>query len=254
MRHPGWRSDAAPVPTRSTPPCSSSARRRSALELVVVTSDRGLCGAFNANVHQAGRWRSRLERSESRSSRPGLDRTGRPQGGRTTSADGAANVRSADRCRPRDGASTFDAAEIAEARLHAERFTSGEVDEVYLVYNEFVSAMTQTPHRRTAPAPGASSGRRRRRPRERLPLDRAGRREAAGGAHPQGPRGGHLPRLLENQAGEHAARMTAMESATREHRGADREPHPPIQPRAPGRDHQGAGRDRERRRSARMII
>ena len=53
--------------------------------------------------------------------------------------------------------------------------------------------------------------------------------------------------LLENQAGEHAARMTAMESATRNTEELIESAHASIQPRAAGRDHQRIGGNRDRR-------
>ena len=96
----------------------------------------------------------------------------------------------------------------------ASRFQAGEVDEVVLVYGEFVSVMTQIP-----------------RDVRLLPFSaRAGDGDAAAGATyeiepdaekllsvlvPKAVETEVYRALLENQAGEHAARMAAMESATR---------------------------------------
>ena len=54
--------------------------------------------------------------------------------------------------------------------------------------------------------------------------------------------------LLESIASELGARMTAMDNATKNAQGDDRQPHAAVQPRAPGGDHQGADGDRRRRR------
>ena len=109
------------------------------------------------------------------------------------------------------------AAQAVEIAHHVSgRFESGEADEVWLVHSEFVSTMTQTP-----------------RVVDLLPM-------AAGDAGERGDDEAKTPytiepdaeqllqvlapkalqteifrALLDSQAGEHAARMTAMESATR---------------------------------------
>lgn len=181
------------------------------LEVVVVTSDRGLCGAFNANAlkradaYLAERERDFREVSVSCVGRKALDhfrRHRRGQLGRSWTDLGTVRYELA--------------AEIA--RHLAERFGSGEVDEVALVYNEFVSALTQRP---TAfPVlplrPEADPG-----PREAEELET---RPFEIEPDPQSLLDVLVPNaleftvyraLLENQAGEQAARMTAMESATR---------------------------------------
>jgi len=102
------------------------------------------------------------------------------------------------------------ATEIAAAV--SERFTEGEIDEAILIYNEFVSAMTQSP-----------------RSDRLLPFAAAAEDDGDVQAFTIEPNATSLLRvlvpkaveveiykaLLENQTGEHAARMSAMESATR---------------------------------------
>ena len=107
-----------------------------------------------------------------------------------------------------------------DRRAHLEALhLAGESRRGVLVYNEFVSAMTQTP--RVDPLlPFGPRSPRSPRQRRRYPgavRDRAGRgRSAPERARAQGARVLEIYRaLLENQAGEHAARMAAMESATR---------------------------------------
>jgi F-type H+-transporting ATPase subunit gamma len=176
----------------------------SQVEIVAVTSDRGLCGAFNANVikHVEGILRERA------GARITLTTAGRK-------ASEYFRKRFPDQMGPhypQEGWVTYgQAAEIA-GRL-AERFSSGEVDEVVLVYSEFVSAMTQSP-----------------RDQRLLPFSTEGEAESGDSLpyeiepDPQKLLAVLVPKavevavyraLLENQSGEHAARMAAMESATR---------------------------------------
>ena len=60
--------------------------------------------------------------------------------------------------------------------------------------------------------------------------------------------------LLESAAGEHGARMTAMDNATRNAGDMIKRLTPELQPRAPGEHHQGTDRDHLRRRSALIRI
>ncbi len=176
----------------------------SRLEIVVVTSDRGLCGAFNANV---------LKHTEAliQERRDDVDEIVVTAVGRK--ANEHARRRGYKLRTTHAGLGTIaygDAVEIATAL--ATRYAEGEVDEVVLVYAEFISTLTQTP--RTA----------------RLLPFTAGSGETAGGSpYEIEPSANELlavlvPKavevevyraLLENQSGEHAARMSAMESATR---------------------------------------
>ncbi len=173
------------------------------LDVVLVTSDRGLCGAYNANLIKHAE-RFIVER------RPGLESVSIVAVGR----------KRADyfRRRPTYGEiqrrwtglkapTPESAAEIAGFLM--ERYENGEADEVVLIYSEFQSALTQKPgdERLLPVAPGEAG----------LQL-----------VHEIEPSPERLlallvPRavefavfraLLENQAGEHGARMTAMDSAT----------------------------------------
>jgi len=195
------------------------------VQLVVITSDRGLCGAFNANIlkhaeaatrEQRGRGREVVYGAAGRKALEWLRRRGREIPDHWT---GIGSVGMA-HATPIVGALTG-------------RFLEERVDEVHLLYNEFVSPVSQRPRSvRLLPyatADGSAGG-------------AAGRGEAPGegAAGPgatdeeQGPftiepspeelLARLVPRavevevyraLLENQAGEHAARMAAMESATR---------------------------------------
>ena len=176
--------------------------------LIVMSGDRGLCGAFNTNVSKAA-FLTYKEKKEAGAEvqiatigKKGRDYLTRRRAGIT-----------------RDFVRLYDGLDMSKASMVAEwvvaKFEKGEVDSVYLVYNEFKSAITQ----KTVVEP-------------LLPL-----------AEPQAPKEGTLApteygfepneravlerlvpmyveisiyrALLESQASEHGARMTAMDAATR---------------------------------------
>ena len=174
---------------------------------VVVTADKGLCGAFNSNVV-----RRTLE----------LLRRG-PEGSAAVLTVGR-KARDFFRRRPwplrGDRVGFLDRLTFGEVRELAgelmQAYLADEIDEVWLVFNEFRSVAVQ---RVTA---------------ERLlPIEPAGGTEAPGEGPPTDYLyepdaatilGALLPRhvevqvyraLLESAAGEHGARMTAMEAASK---------------------------------------
>ncbi|MDL1950467.1 F0F1 ATP synthase subunit gamma, partial [Acidobacteria bacterium ACD] len=105
--------------------------------LVVVTGDKGLCGAFNTNVlRAAGQFLD--ERSGSQKTAPRLVVLGR-KGHDYFKRRPYQVLDSRPGLFQRFGYDT--AAEIA--RSLAGRFTSGEVDAVYVVFNEFRSVISQ---------------------------------------------------------------------------------------------------------------
>ena len=175
------------------------------VEFVVTTSDRGLCGGFNSNIIKfaekqiAERQADGCEISIATAGRRGHDFFRRRR-----SAQLEGNY-------PQQGWVTYaQASEIAKAV--SARFVSGEIDEAFLVYNEFVSAMTQTPKSiRLLPlaADDEAGG-------ETLPYEIEPDPETLLAVLvPKAVEVEIYRALLENQTGEHAARMAAMESATR---------------------------------------
>jgi F-type H+-transporting ATPase subunit gamma len=104
--------------------------------VLVITSDRGLCGAFNANINKAAEafWRARVA-----------------EGGNVKVATIGRRGRDYFRRRNAPIAEAFEgvwddlgmpqARRVARAVLAP--FLRGEVDAIYVVYNEFKSAMTQ---------------------------------------------------------------------------------------------------------------
>lgn len=179
------------------------------LELLVVTSDRGLCGAFNNSILKTAQRVLAEQRQE-------YDRVFVTPVGRKADEFFRRRVPE-DMPRRWVGLSRVDHALAADVAEHlSKRYVNLEIDGAVAVYGEFVSAMTQQP--RVAPL---------------LPLSADRDIEEAGSADalpfqiepdartlldilvPQALEFSVFRILLENQAGEHAARMTAMESATR---------------------------------------
>jgi F-type H+-transporting ATPase subunit gamma len=177
-----------------------------AVEVFAVTSDRGLCGAFNANVIKQALL---------------VVRTRQQAGTQVSISTAGKKVREAfarrmpDALRehfPHDGWVTFGQAAAIAAYL-SRRYAAREVDEVVLVYSEFVSAMTQVPRAVTllpfCPSEDESTGAARPYAIEPDPA------KLLAVLVPKAVEVEIFRALLENQSGEHAARMAAMESATR---------------------------------------
>jgi F-type H+-transporting ATPase subunit gamma len=175
-----------------------------AVEVLVVTSDRGLCGAFNANVikqaQAAVAQRRGVALTVSTAGRKGNEFFRRR--GATLGAD-----------YPQQGWVSYGQAVQIAQRL-AQRYIAGEIDEVVLVYSEFVSALRQIPREvQLLPfEPAAETAT----DAEALPFEiEPSPQKLLEVLVPKAIETEIFRALLENQAGEHAARMAAMESATR---------------------------------------
>jgi F-type H+-transporting ATPase subunit gamma len=177
--------------------------------LFVITADRGLCGSFNANVIKS----SSAFIVETPGRQVALGLVGRR--GRDYFARRGFDVRY-EQINLFAKLSFADAQAIAKGAIEA--FVGGEADGVYLVYNEFKSVLQQrVAVERLLPIPRG--------------LAEEGRDAAAGPTvdylyEPEPKRlfKDLLPNhvevqvyraLLESAAAEHAARMTAMDAATR---------------------------------------
>ena len=183
-------------------------REVKAVELVVITSDRGLCGSFNANI--ISKTQKLIEQYEAEGKKvsvitvgnkalQGLKRSGKV---RKSFNDIMGTF------------AMFNAREIAQEVTY--NFLEGGVDQVELIYAEFKSMASQVPVQQ-----GLLPIR---------PVDSQGEEEAAADAveyiyepDPAEIMEGLLPLylnvqvfhgMLEVGAGEHAARMTAMDNAT----------------------------------------
>ena len=186
---------------------------RKVLELIVVTSDRGLAGAFNSAVIK--RAEAVLDARAGEFEKVGLTLLGKK-------ANDYYRRHRADQITfdsPIAGDVSYDqAADVA--REVARRYVAGELDEVILVFSEFVSTMNQTPiatqllpFQPAESAPGSDDGGA---DEEALSYEIEPDPEALLAALvPKAIEIEVFRALLENQAGEHAARMTAMEAATK---------------------------------------
>jgi F-type H+-transporting ATPase subunit gamma len=176
--------------------------------LFVVTADRGLCGSFNTNVIKS----SASFITENADRQVALGLVGRR--GRDYFARRGFEVRY-EQINLFASLRFDDAREIARAAIEA--FTGAEVDSVYLVYNEFKSVLQQrVVVERLLPIP-------------RLEIESAEQAEAVRIEYLYEPAPEELFKhlipshvevqvfraLLESAAAEHAARMTAMDAATR---------------------------------------
>lgn len=177
------------------------------LEVIVVTSDRGLCGAFNsALLKHADRLLGRRDANVGGVRLVTAGRKARDFFKRRRPTQMADDY-------PQDGWVTYgDAVDIASGV--ASRYIEGEIDEAVLLYSEFVSPMTQRP-RDVRILPFAVE------PEEGEEVDTLPYEIEPDPARllatliPKALETEIFRALLENQAGEHAARMAAMESATR---------------------------------------
>ncbi|MCG8592453.1 MAG: ATP synthase F1 subunit gamma [Proteobacteria bacterium] len=174
-------------------------------EVVIITSDRGLAGAFNSNsLKHARRVVTDLEAD-------GLQVEVSTIGRKAAEFATRRGFKSVDAREAGNNVGYGQAADVARRLM--QRYEAGEVDRVVLVYSEFVSTLTQTP--RDVPllpvAPAEKSDEDAALPYEIEPSAEA----LLATLVPKAVEVEVFRALLENQAGEHAARMAAMESATR---------------------------------------
>ena len=176
--------------------------------LIVLSGDRGLAGAFNANASKAAlaAWRAKSDAGAevliATAGKKGRDFLARRKATIT-----------------RDFPKMYDGLDLAKARKLAEwviaKFEKAEVDSVYIVYNEFKSAITQQivtepllplpeppPRKEGVVEPTEYTFE----PNPRAVLERL---------MPMYVETSIYRALLESQASELGARMTAMDAATR---------------------------------------
>jgi F-type H+-transporting ATPase subunit gamma len=182
--------------------------------IVVMTSDRGLCGGFNSSIVRRARQLARLLRDEGKTvkflcvGRKGRDQLRRDWG--DAIVDAFMDI-------GRPSLEFTDADKVAE-RI-TELFEAGEFDVCTMIYNRFQSAISQiVTDQQLIPFAVPEAG--------EEGADEGG---AAGAVYEYEPEEAEildalLPRnlavqifrgLLESNASEHGARMTAMDNATR---------------------------------------
>ena len=205
------RSLAAGVADRQGAPALLAGTGRDAVHLVVVmTSDRGLCGGFNSTIVRGARRLIRELQSGGKQVKVlCVGRKGRDQLRRDFGSLILGTIEEI--AKPR---LTFDAADRVARRIAA-MFEAGEFDVCTIIYNRFKSAMTQIVTTLQLIPFAAESG--------------AQEMGGTGASYEYEPDEAViltelLPRnlsvqiykaLLENGASEQGARMTAMDSATR---------------------------------------
>ncbi len=173
------------------------------LDVVLLTSNRGLCGAFTANMVKEANALIALREADTESislipiGRKGAERFAKR--GLPMPCEWVG----------RSGVTPELGTEIADALM--QRFLHGEADETILVYGEFQSALRQLPRRQlllpVSPDESeqdVSSG---------YEIE-PGTEELLGQLLPRAVEFTVFRSLLENDASEHGARMTAMDSAT----------------------------------------
>jgi F-type H+-transporting ATPase subunit gamma len=176
------------------------------VDFVVVTSDRGLCGAFNANVIKSAG-------SEIAGREPGLARVALIAVGRK-GAEHFRRKRAAQVVQAFTGITRVDYEHAVEiAAFVSGRFLAGECDEVVLVHSVFVSTLTQRPRCARllplAPEPDPKAS-------DKPPYHvEPSAEKLLQVLAPKALQVEIYRALLDNQAGMYAAQMTAMESATR---------------------------------------
>jgi len=174
---------------------------------VVLSGERGLAGGFNANVNKAAERAWQAKKNED----VAVQFVTVGKKGREYLARRGGEI-AHDFTRMYEGLDLEKVGQISSYLV--DKFKAGEVDAIYLVYNEFVSAMTQRPQVQSL-----------------LPLPEP-EEKATGDAKPQfifEPSPDQLLErlvpmyiditiyraLLETQAGFYGAQMTAMDAATR---------------------------------------
>ncbi|MEI2812072.1 MAG: F0F1 ATP synthase subunit gamma [Nocardioides sp.] len=227
--------------------------RRAAV--LLVTSDRGLAGAYSSNVIKEGR-AARRAVSGMRARRSSPSSSGRK-------GEAYFKFRGRPVERSWQGFSdqpTYDKAEEMGQSLVAvvpqPRHDDGGVDEVHVVYTRFKSMLVPRALRacrmlplevvegeQKAEAADAAAA-----VRVRAASPEAGARHAAAAIRRAA---GSTTALLQAAASELAARQQAMKSATDNADELIKQVHPAGQPGPPGRDHPGNQRDRRRRQRAR---
>jgi F-type H+-transporting ATPase subunit gamma len=194
----------------NAPPLLAGTGKDQTWLLVPVTADRGLAGAFNANIGRHTRTLARRLEAQGKTvkilpvGRKGRDYLRRELSSRITADISFASKRRIE---------FADAAEIGE-RITA-MLNAGEIDGCILIYNRFRSVISQiVTEQQLIPAPPPPEG-------EAVDLGGAvyefepDEETILARLLPQALAVQIFRALLESAAGEHGARMTAMDNATR---------------------------------------
>ncbi len=178
-------------------------RTNERIQLVVITADKGLCGAFNSNITKA----AMSFINENSQKHLTLNCVGRK--GRDFFRRGSTRI-------SREFVNIFSKLDYSHARQIAakliDEFSSGEVDTIYLLYNEFKSVIQQRiVVEQLLPIPRLEA------PLEETLTDYIYEQPATeifSSLIPKHVEVQVYRALLESAAAEHGARMTAMDAAT----------------------------------------
>lgn len=176
----------------------------SSILIVVLTSDRGLCGAFNNNLLR------KVHQYVQDQEKAGLKVDVIAYGRKATTFLKARNVPMVDTLVDWANLPKMDVVRpLADSMVAG--FVEGKYDQVLFASNDFVSVLTQTPVIETMLPIKVEGG---------VSEDgdyryEPGPEEILGTLLPLYLRTLVLQKVLETEAGEHASRMTAMDSATR---------------------------------------
>jgi F-type H+-transporting ATPase subunit gamma len=182
-------------------------RPRKNIEVLVITSDRGLCGAFNTNILKAG------TKHIAELKKDGFDVTISCVGRKARDYFKRRNVELKNSWTGISGKISYGNAQEISGTI-IENYTDETVDEVILIYNEFKSAIAQkVVIAKLLPlAPIETSG-------ETLPvfniIYEPSKQEIFSSLIPKNVEIQIFRALIESQASEEAARMAAMENATK---------------------------------------
>jgi len=181
-------------------------RPRKNIEVIVITSDRGLCGAFNTNILKAGT--KHIAELQKEGFEVGISCVGR----KARDYFKRRNVEMNKAWTGISGKISYANAQDISNEI-VEKYTNETVDEVFLIYNEFKSAIAQkvVVAKLLPLAPIESSG-------ETLPVHfiyEPSKQEILSGLIPKNVEIQIFRALIESQASEEAARMAAMENATK---------------------------------------
>ncbi len=182
-------------------------RPRKNIEVIVMTSDRGLCGAFNTNIMKAA------TRHINELKREGYDVTIDIVGRKARDYYKRRGIETRKTWTGISGKISYGNAQEIAAEI-IENYTNETTDEVVLIYNEFKSAIAQqVVISRLLPLAPIEAAE------ETLPIYNfiyePSKQEIFSRLVPKNVEIQIFRALLESQASEEAARMAAMENATR---------------------------------------
>jgi F-type H+-transporting ATPase subunit gamma len=189
-------------------------RPRKVTEVLVLTSDKGLCGAFNTNILRAGHKQiNNLSKEEAAGTGEKLGVNASVVGRKAVDYFKRRNVELRNNWTGISGALSFDHAKMISEDI-INKYSEGEVDEVYLVYNEFVN-MGKQAVRTVRLLPTTTDEVEEETTATSDFIFEPDKEQLLDALLPKNVEIQIYRALLESSASEEAARMTAMENATK---------------------------------------